>query len=431
MENGILGPAAAAEHKSVVVEVEQADRSGIAPEVIQNAIDAYIRRQKTFSPLFPVTEFHDPFLTEHVVSVRICLEDECGIQDSEKMNLDKEALTYRVFKVNRNGPDTEEIEGADEGDGAVAAASHWTLPAQDFQGMWENLVYDSNVKNDLLRFVETTLLLADKKVDTNIISCNRVVLLHGPPGTGKTSLCKALAQKLAIRLNHRYKVGQLIEINSHSLFSKWFSESGKLVQKMFSEIRDLIEDPNAFVCVLIDEVESLTAARSKAMQGSEPGDAVRVVNALLTQLDSIKHFPNLLVLTTSNITGAIDLAFIDRADIKQYIGPPSQGAIYKIFYSCIRELVRTNILDMEAQIILPVQTVRVQEGEIPGASASARLWKIANSCTGLSGRTLRKIPFLALAMYCDARRGQVPVLTFLDALTRAMTKQMEDREELS
>ncbi len=46
-----------------------------------------------------------------------------------------------------------------------------------------------------------------------------------------------------------------------SLFSKYFSESGKLVQKMFAEIRELIDDPNAFVCVLIDEVESLAAAR--------------------------------------------------------------------------------------------------------------------------------------------------------------------------
>jgi hypothetical protein len=47
-----------------------------------------------------------------------------------------------------------------------------------------------------------------------------------------------------------------------------------------------------------------------------------------------------LVLTTSNVTGAIDLAFVDRADIKQYIGPPNQAAIYSIYYSCIQELQR-------------------------------------------------------------------------------------------
>ena len=100
----------------------------------------------------------------------------------------------------------------------------------------------------------------------------------------------------------------------HAYFSiNTHLQSGKLVQKMFRKIQELIDDPDVLVCVLIDEVESLTAARKSAMSGSEPSDAIRVVNALLTQLDQIRRYPNVLILTTSNVTGAIDLAFVDRS----------------------------------------------------------------------------------------------------------------------
>lgn len=68
------------------------------------------------------------------------------------------------------------------------------------------------------------MLFSQRNVDTNVISWNRVVLLYGPPGTGKTSLCKGLAQKLSIRMKNHYKIAEFIEINSHSLFSKYFSE---------------------------------------------------------------------------------------------------------------------------------------------------------------------------------------------------------------
>jgi hypothetical protein len=57
----------------------------------------------------------------------------------------------------------------------------------------------------------------------------------------KTSVCKALAQKLAVRLAHRYSSCSLIEINAHSLFSRWFSESGKLVSRLFAHIGELVE----------------------------------------------------------------------------------------------------------------------------------------------------------------------------------------------
>lgn len=47
-----------------------------------------------------------------------------------------------------------------------------------------------------------------------------------------------------------------------------------------------------------------------------------------------------MILTTSNVTEKIDLAFVDRADIKQYIGPPSEQGIYNIYLSCLEELMK-------------------------------------------------------------------------------------------
>lgn len=93
------------------------------------------------------------------------------------------------------------------------------------------------------------------------------------------------------------------------------------------------------ICIyIVDEVESLAAARQAAISGSEPSDSIRVkflsyffswlciisllmftlyyspvqfqvVNALLTQMDKLKSWPNVIILTTSNITTAIGIKF--------------------------------------------------------------------------------------------------------------------------
>jgi len=406
------------------VEVTQLPNSvARRPEIEKQTRNFLAEREWTWGAIY--TDFDQfVFLSSNVSAV--CVSDTDGYS-SDPCVIDKSRFTVEVhvFQLTCEGAASEELDEEEE----ISAANHWILPAQEFHGMWENLIFDSDVKQQLLNYAQTTLLFSDKLVDANIISWNRVVLLHGPPGTGKTSLCKALAQKLSIRLSKRFRYGQLIEINSHSLFSKWFSESGKLVMKMFQRIEELISDPDALVFVLIDEVESLTAARSAAMSGSEPSDAIRVVNALLTQIDRIKNYPNVLILTTSNITGAVDLAFVDRADIKQYIGPPSEEAIFTIYHSCITELKKRHIV---ARSNLPdlrmLKMMGLQENK--ANSLSFRLLEVARKSYGLSGRTLRKLPFLAHAMFLQSHMV-VTQEQFVQALSSAVDKQLADREQLS
>jgi cytidylate kinase len=300
-------------------------------------------------------------------------------------------LVVDVYALNEDEPG-EEMEDGEE----IATYREWSLPSVDFEGTWESLVFDEDeVKSTLLRYASNALLFSERGVDAQLISWNRVILLHGPPGTGKTTMCKALAQKLSIRFNDVYKQSLFVEVNAHSLFSRWFSESGKLVSKLFAKIQELLEDEETMVFVLVDEVESLAAARQGAANGSEPSDAIRVVNALLTQIDALKSRPNAFVLTTSNITEAIDLAFVDRADIKCYIGPPGVRARYDILRSCVEELVRRKLIAPSASSDDVVSAYKLNDFDCRTSTDSIALGDVAEACEGLSGRALRKLPFLA------------------------------------
>ncbi|XP_043477419.1 pachytene checkpoint protein 2 homolog [Leptopilina heterotoma] len=405
-------------HDIIHVEICQKDDSMLSRSDIEEIVRAELSSldEITLNVPMPGEQFSKDIVKNHVQSV-IC---SCSNPERTHMKIHSSHLKVYVYRLTEESAATETIRSESD---EMAAASHWILPSTEFHGLWENLIYESDIKEHLLHFVETTMLFSDRKVDPNIISWNKVILLHGPPGTGKTSLCKALAQKAAIRLGNHYTHGELIEINSHSLFSKWFSESGKLVMKLFDEVKNLLEDPKALVCVLIDEVESLAHMRKSCTNGTEPSDAIRVVNALLTQLDQIKKYSNVIILTTSNVTEAIDLAFIDRADLKQLIGLPSEQAIYKIYHSCIKELMRTGFLETEALCdIAHLKKLGYEENS--ETKHSLKLLELSKESVGMSGRVLRKIPFLAHALYTHSAKCPVP--RFFRAMHLAVEKQKEE-----
>jgi SpoVK/Ycf46/Vps4 family AAA+-type ATPase len=328
-----------------------------------------------------VPVFGDAVLSKHCVSLRVS-DISCSIS--------RRPFCFRVFVYRLLSDATDEMT-ADDSD--LIAFSQWAVPRPDFERVWESLVFEDNLKSSLLRYAETALLFSDMGVDDTLVSCNRLVLLHGPPGTGKTSICKGLAQKLAVRLGRTFESGVLIEINAHSLFSKWFSESGKLVGKLFSKITALLANKALFVCVLIDEVESLTAARGQA--SSEPSDAIRVVNAMLTQIDQLKRFPNVLVLATSNLSAAIDVAFLDRADISRLVGPPDVGARYTILAASLSELMRTHLVVPKQHLYRYLTACAMPPSDI---SIEQDILLLARSTAGMSGRQLRKLPVVAFAL---------------------------------
>ena len=135
------------------------------------------------------------------------------------------------------------------------------------------------------------------------------VLLHGPPGTGKTRLAQAVANE---------SDANFIIINGPEIMGSGYGESEKRLREVFEEA-----SKNAPAIVFIDEIDSIAPKRDRV-----PGEAEkRLVAQLLTLMDGLEARANVVVIAATNRPDAIDEALRrpGRFDREIVIGVPDQS----------------------------------------------------------------------------------------------------------